>query len=35
MGEDWVRKAHQSLDANIAQWQSGEMGDGRVVAVKV
>jgi hypothetical protein len=34
MGEDWVRKAFESLDADIAAWQSGSMGNGRIVAVK-
>jgi SAM-dependent methyltransferase len=35
MGDAWVEKAYQSLDADIGQWQSGEMGDGRVAAVKL
>ena len=35
MGDAWVGKAYQSLHTDIAQWQSGEMGDGRVVAVKL
>jgi SAM-dependent methyltransferase len=34
MGEEWVRKAFESLDADIAAWQSGSMGCGRIVAMK-
>jgi len=34
MGEEWVCRAYESLDADIAQWQSGDRGNARVVAVK-
>ncbi|HUT74822.1 MAG TPA: methyltransferase domain-containing protein [Armatimonadota bacterium] len=34
MGEEWVRWAYESLDADIALWRSGAAGSGRIIAVK-
>ena len=34
MGSDWVHKAGASIEADIAAWCEGRMGNGRVVAAK-
>jgi len=34
LGEEWVKKAYQSIDEDIAAWREGRMGNARVVAVK-
>jgi len=34
LGDEWVRKAYQSMDEDIAAWREGRLGSGRVVAVK-
>jgi len=33
-GHEWVRGARHSIEADIAEWTAGRMGNGRVVAVK-
>jgi len=34
LGDEWVKKAYQSIDEDIAAWREGRLGNGRVVAVK-
>ena len=34
LGDEWVKKAYQSIDEDIAAWREGRLGSGRVVAVK-
>jgi len=34
LGGEWVKKAYQSIDGDIAAWREGRIGNGRVVAVK-
>lgn len=34
LGDEWVKKAYQSIDEDIAAWREGRMANGRVVAVK-
>ena len=34
-GDDWVRHARAELDKDTAAWQSGQQGEGRIVAVKL
>jgi len=34
LGDEWVKKAYQSIDEDIATWREGRLGSGRVVAVK-
>ena len=34
LGDEWVKKAYQSIDEDTAAWREGRLGSGRVVAVK-
>lgn len=34
-GEEWVRQARAELDKDTEAWQSGQEGNGRIVAVKL
>jgi len=34
MGDAWVQQAYKNLDADIAQWRSGQVGNARIVAVR-
>jgi len=34
MGDEWLREAYRSLDADIAAWREGVTGNGRIVAMK-
>ena len=34
LGDDWMSRAQEEMQTDIQQWQSGEMGNGRVVAIK-
>lgn len=34
LGDDWVCTAQEEMQSDTEQWQSGEMGNGRIVAIK-
>jgi len=34
LGDDWVRWAYESLDADITAWRARRAGDGRIVAAR-
>lgn len=34
LGHEWVKSAREGIEADIADWTAGRMGNGRVVAVK-
>lgn len=34
LGDEWVKKAYESIDEDSAAWREGRLGSGRVVAVK-
>jgi SAM-dependent methyltransferase len=34
LGDDWVSRAQEEMQRDIQQWESGEMGNGRIVAIK-
>ncbi|MBN1460872.1 MAG: methyltransferase domain-containing protein [Armatimonadetes bacterium] len=34
LGHEWVRSARHNIEADIADWTAGRMGNGRVVGVK-
>jgi hypothetical protein len=34
LGAEWVSTARANIEADIAHWREGRMGNGRVVAAK-